>query len=107
MKIAFDIDNTLWLVNNERGQSEPNANLLNVLKWFCSNGDEVYLWSSGGIEYTKEIATKLGIMDIIKIIEKPDFGGHHPDMDIAFDDVEKNLARINILVKKIVSSGVE
>jgi len=100
MKIAFDIDNTLWLVNNERGQSEPNANLLNVLKWFYSNGDEVYLWSSGGVDYVKEIAVKLGVVDIVKIIEKPDFGGHHPDMDIAFDDIEKNLARINILVKK-------
>lgn len=101
MKIAFDIDGTLWLVNNEKGKSEPNTHLLEVLKWFVANGDEVYLWSSGGVEYVKEIAGKLGIIDIVKIIEKPDFGGHHPDMDIAFDDVEKNLAKTNILVKRV------
>ena len=46
-----------------------------------------------------EIAGKLGVKEMVKFIEKPDFGGHHPDMDLAFDDVEKNLAKTNILVK--------
>jgi len=99
MKIAFDIDNTLWLVNNAKGRSEPNQELLAVLKWFCGNNDEVYIWSSGGVEYAKEIADKLGVGGLVQCIEKPDFGGHHHDMDIAFDDKEKNLAKINILVK--------
>lgn len=41
----------------------------------------------------KRLPTKLGIIDIVKIIEKPNFGGHHPDMDIAFDDVEKKFGK--------------
>ena len=67
MKIAFDIDQTLWLVKPEFGRSVPNDDLIPVLKWFYKNGDEVFLWSSGGIEYTVEIATKLGIVDMVKI----------------------------------------
>ena len=100
MKIAFDIDGTLWLTNHKEGKEEPNRLLLEVLRWFVANGDEVYLWSSGGVEYAKEIAGKLGVKEMVKFIEKPDFGGHHPDMDLAFDDVEKNLAKTNILVKR-------
>ena len=100
MKIAFDIDQTLWLVKPELGKSVPNDDLIQVLKWFHKNGDDVVVWSSGGIDYVKEISSKLGIADMVKIIEKPDFGGHHPDMDIAFDDVETNLAKTNILVKR-------
>ena len=99
MKIAFDIDGTLWLTNQKEGREKPNNKLLEVLKWFCANGEEVYLWSSGGVEYAKEIAGKLGVADLVKFLEKPDFGGHHPDMDIAFDDSEKNLAKTNVLVK--------
>ncbi len=98
MRIAFDIDNTLWLVDHANGRSVANENLLNVLRWFCANGDEVYLWSSGGVEYAKEIAGKLNIADLVKILEKPGFGERHPDMDLAFDDVETNLAKTNVKV---------
>lgn len=99
MKIAFDIDKTLWLVDNERGRQIPNIELIAVLKWFYKNGDEVFVWSSGGEDYAREIAEKMDVIDLVTIIEKPDFGGHHPTMDIAFDDIEKNLAKVNILVK--------
>ena len=99
-KIAFDIDGTLLVTNQKMGRTEPDQELLAALKWFYKNGDEVFLWSSGGVEYAKEIAEKLGITAMVKIIEKPDFGGHHPDMDLAFDDVEKNLAKTNILIRR-------
>jgi len=99
MKVAFDIDKTLWLVDNERGKNFPNHELVNVLKWFHKNGDEVFVLSTGGEDYAKEIVEKIGIADLVSIITKPDFDKCHPDMDIAFDDSEKNLAKINILVK--------
>ena len=67
MKIAFDIDNTLWVMNN-RNIQEPNELLLQVLRWFCANGDEVHLWSSGGIDYVKEVAEKLLKSLILAII---------------------------------------
>ncbi len=98
MKIAFDIDGTLLIVDHTNGRSVVNESLLNVLRWFHENGDEVYLWSSGGVEYAKEIAGKLNISDLVEVIEKPDFGQRHPDMDLAFDDVETNLAKTNIKV---------
>jgi len=99
MKIAFDIDKTLWLVDNERGKSFPNDELVNVLKWFHKNGDEVFVWSTGGEDYAKEIVEKIGVAKLVSVITKPDFGKRHPDMDLAFDDSEKNLAKINVLVK--------
>lgn len=98
MKVAFDIDKTLWLVDNERGKSFPNDDLVNVLKWFHKNGDDVFVWSSGGEDYAKEIVEKIGIADLVSIITKPDFGKRHPDMDLAFDDSETNLAKMNVLV---------
>ena len=73
MKVAFDIDKTLWLVDNERGKNFPNHELVNVLKWFHKNGDEVFVWSTGGEDYAKEIVEKIGIADLVSIITKTNY----------------------------------
>ncbi len=101
-KIAFDIDNTLAkiVLQNDKVTQIPDYDLIQNLKWFVSNGDEVFAWSGGGVDYVKMWLTRLGLSDIVKAIPKVAFGKTHPDIDIAFDDAESNLAKVTIRVKR-------
>ena len=99
-KIAFDIDNTLVKIVNidDNFAQVPDYELITVLKWFLSNGDEVFAWSGGGVDYAQTWINKLGLSGV-KIIPKTSKGSKHPDMDICFDDVECGLAKASILVR--------
>ncbi len=96
--IAFDIDNTLAKIVLQDGKQcqIPDYDLIQVLRWFVKNGDKVYVWSAGGIDYAKTWIYKLGLCDYVKVIPKM----RHSKMDIAFDDCETNLAKIDIIVKR-------
>src|SRR3990167_9526059 len=99
MKIAFDIDGTLWKIRPKYKDQVPDYDLINILKWFIKNGDEVFVWSAGGIEYAERIVQKLGINDLVKVVAKQSKELDKknplvPDMDIAFDDCETTLAKV-------------
>jgi len=110
MKIAFDIDDTIWKVDRKHKRQVPDYDLIQVLRWFANNGDDVFVWSAGGLDYAQTIVDKLGFTDIVKVIPKNSAGqtwngsSHGPEedvpMDIAFDDCETNLAKVDILVKR-------
>ena len=103
MKIAFDIDDTLLLHNVEAhngvfvptGETIPNYELIQVLKWFRKNGNDIYFWSAGGQDYCETMVKRLGLQNDGKVIEKKMNSG----IDICFDDQEVMLAEVNIQVK--------
>lgn len=100
-KIVFDIDNTLYKIRLEQRDQVPDFDLIQVLKWFYNNGDEVYVWSAGGVDYAKTFVRKLGLDEYVTVIMKRDYKtDDEPEMDIAFDDCETNLAKVDILVKR-------
>jgi len=124
MNIAFDIDGTLYkVVDNgnindgsdlHKYHQELDFKLLNVLLWHLNNGDNVFIWSAGGVEYARSWMRKyLPIHPNIRVIEKM----HHKhkeikryngigfeyqefDIDICYDDLKVNLAKVNILVNR-------
>ncbi len=101
MKIAFDIDDTLYKIRLDKRDQIPDYDLIQVLKWFHKNGDEVYVWSAGGLDYAKTFVRKLGLDDFVTVIRKRDYRSNDiPEMDIAFDDCETNLAKVDILVRR-------
>lgn len=105
MKVAFDIDDTLWKCtypyNEKLGRKYlkqvPDYDLIQVVRWFAGNGDEVYFWSSGGTDYCQLIIGNLGLNDLGKVVVK---GSIHPD--IAFDDQETMLAKVDVQVRREV-----
>jgi trehalose-6-phosphatase len=107
-KIAFDIDDTLWKIDVKHKRQVPDYDLIQVLRWFVANGDEVFVWSAGGMDYAQTIVDKLGLTDHVTVIQKngvlmKDLRGpawKEQPMDIAFDDVEVGLATVNVKVKR-------
>lgn len=113
MTVAFDIDDTLWKIvpdkcpNTDPGipqlvclcgkhwKQVPDYDLIQVLKWFHSNGDTIYFWSAGGMDYCQVIVDKLGLNTYGTVIEK---GSIRPDL--AFDDAETGLATVDIKVNR-------
>lgn len=104
LKIAFDIDDTLWKIDRKHGTQIPDYRLIQVLEWFYKNGDEVYVWSAGGIGYAQQIVDKLGLTDMVTVIRKMDIiegrGIEEKVIYVAFDDCETNLAKVDVRVSR-------
>lgn len=98
IKISFDIDDTLWKIDAKHMRQVPDYDLIQVLRWFYNNGDQVYVWSAGGMDYAKTIVDKLGLTDMVTVISKEVVQDNR--MDIAFDDCETNLATVDVVVKR-------
>ena len=115
MKICFDIDDTLWKIrrltplctkecvvdeycqiHTPKLDQVPDYDLIQVLRWFFNNGDEIFFWSAGGIDYCETIVRKLGLDEYGKVVDK---GSFRPD--IAFDDAETDLGIVDIRVNRI------
>lgn len=92
MKIAFDIDNTIIIKNNE-GRDVPNYKVINILVALSSYA-QIILWSGSGEDYARMWADKLGISEIVTVIKKE----KRDDIDVAFDDQVVDLAKVNINV---------
>lgn len=100
MRVAFDIDDTLWEVRGEPGsfRQVPDYDLIAVLRWHAKNGDEVFIWSAGGVDYARTIVEKLGLEPYIAGV-LPKGGGQ--DMDLAYDDENGSaLAKLWIRVRR-------
>ena len=116
MKIAFDIDDTLWKVRirevdgRQVGDQVPDYDLIQVLKWFYNNGDNIFVWSGGGVDYAQQIVDKLGLTDMVQVIPKVALNddSNPYNIDIAFDDEETDLAKVDVHVRRIrIPNGVE
>ena len=94
MKIAFDVDGTLIHQSGEKIDT-PRYDVINLFLAFEKLGNEMYIWSGGGVDYAARWAEKLGLD--AKVVEK---GSFKPD--IAVDDMahesEFNLGVVNIEV---------
>lgn len=97
LKVAFDIDDTLWKIRKDHRDQVPDYGLIAVLLWFVNNGDKVFVWSAGGVEYAKSVVRRLGLDDVVEVIPK----GKREGIDIAFDDAETGLAKVDIGVKRL------
>ncbi len=98
INVAFDIDDTIWKINVKMKRQEPDYKLINVLLWFVENGDNVFIWSAGGMDYCKMITNKLGLDEYVKVLPKPDLGKKDRRIDLCFDDSEVRLATTSCLV---------
>lgn len=97
MKIAFDIDDTILVpsVVTKSGDNIPNYGVITVLRWFQDNGHEIILWSGSGVDWAKRWGEKFGLEPFtVRMKEKSQ------DIDIAFDDCDVLLAKVNIKVKR-------
>jgi len=102
INVAFDIDDVLWKIDRKHLRQIPDYNMIGVLMWFHDNGDQVFVWSAGGIDYAKTIVDNLGLTDFVKVIEKESYKKLHNrlEIDLAFDDCETKLAKVDVNVKR-------
>lgn len=101
MKVAFDIDDTLLVpsVATGFGDETPNYETIAILKWFQNQGHTIILWSGSGVDWANRWGNKFGLQPfVVWVKEKSDA------VDIAFDDCEVDLAKVNIRVKRINNS---
>ena len=96
MNICFDIDDTLWKIDRKYMRQVPDYDLIQVLRWFFNNGDTIYIWSAGGVEHAQVVVDKLGLTDMVEVIQK----GVNKEIDIAFDDEETKLAKVDVRVHR-------
>lgn len=100
MKIAFDIDDTLIIPSVVTGSVDiPNYETVAIYRWFQAQGNYMILWSGSGVDWATRWGEKLGLEpDEIRIKQASD------DVDICFDDMEVNLAKVNVRVKRIANN---
>lgn len=100
-RIAFDIDDTLIVpsVALGFGDETPNYETIAILKWFQAQGAEIVLWSGSGIDWAKRWGEKLGLQPFV-VLQKE----KNEAIDIAFDDCDVDLGKVNIKVKRINNS---
>jgi hypothetical protein len=98
LKIAFDIDDCLLIpsIATGFGNDTPNYETIAIFKWFQNQGHQMILWSGSGLDWAKTWGEKLGLQPFeVRKKEKSE------DVDLAFDDCDVNLAKVNIKVKRL------
>lgn len=112
-RVAFDIDDTLWkLVEDTKPRvpglgpncacgthlkQELDPEMVAILRMHVRNGDDVFVWSAGGLEYARSFVERFLPDDVgITVIEKRKGQG----IDVCYDDQNVDLATINLLVKR-------
>jgi len=101
MKIAFDVDDTLLVPSVASGfpTDTPNYDTIALYKWFQAQGHYMIIWSGSGIDWAKTWAAKFGLTaDEFPRKQKRE------DVDIAFDDCDVDLAKVNVKVKRLNNS---
>lgn len=101
LKIAFDIDDCILVPNiaSGFGNDTPNYETITVFKWFQNQGHQMILWSGSGIDWAKTWGEKFGLQPFEVRIKQAS-----EDIDLAFDDCDVLLAKVNIKVKRINNS---
>lgn len=100
LTVAFDTDDCLIIpgVATGSGRDTPNYDTIAIFKWFESQGHKMIIWSGSGIDWATTWAEKLGLQAEIRMKQKSE------DIDIAFDDCDVDLGKVNIKVKRIENS---
>lgn len=99
MKIAFDVDDTLIMPPEatDLDRDIPNYEIINIYRFFQSQGHYMIVWSGGGLDYARMWAEKLGLKPNEVRAKAP----AKDEVDIAFDDCDIDLARVNVKVKRL------
>lgn len=99
LTIAFDVDDTLIVPAIASGfdTDVPNYETIAVYQWFQRQGHRMIIWSGGGADYARMWAEKFGLY-ADEYSAKDD---RRTDVDIAFDDSDINLAKVNVKVKRL------
>ena len=98
LKIAFDVDDCLLLPSVATGfpRDTPNYAVIAIYRWLYEQGHHMIIWSGSGVDYAGMWAKKPGLT----AHEFP-MKQKRPDIDIAFDDCDVDLARVNIKVARV------
>lgn len=100
MIIAFDVDDTLIVPAIATGLDvdTPNYEVIAIYRWFQNQGNHMIIWSGGGADYAKMWAMKLGLTADEFMAKDTRLKDR---IDLAFDDSDINLARVNVKVKRV------
>lgn len=106
--IAFDVDDTLIIptialpaikhpkCGFRTFDGVPNFEVINIYRFLQQQGHTMVIWSMGGEEYAENVANYLDLRpDYIWKKEKDS------RVDIAFDDCDVDLGKVNVKVKRI------
>ena len=112
LKIAFDIDDTILVpsILSESGDNTPSYEVIAIFKFFQSQGHEMFLWSGSGMDWAQRWGEKFGLQPFAVIKKEKiitldtDDGQPEPIIDIAFDDCDVDLAKVNVKVSRIKNS---
>ena len=88
--VAFDVDGTLIQLTGPK-EDTPRYDIIEIFHFYEKIGCHMVVWSGGGEDYAARWASKLGLT--AEILPK---GSFIPD--IAFDDEEVILGKVNIRV---------
>ena len=101
LKIAWDIDDTLIIPAVATGcrTDTPNYDTITLYKWFQSQGYQMILWSGSGIDWAETWGEKLGLLPFTVQKKEKDLS-----IDIAFDDCDVDLAKVNVKVSRLNNS---
>ena len=99
MRIAFDVDDTLIIPSAVTGNRDiPNYETIAVYRWFQAQGNYMIIWSGSGMAWAQAWADKLGLVpDEIRMKQ------YSEDVDIAFDDCDVKLGKVNVKVKRVAN----
>lgn len=98
LRVAFDVDDTLIVpsVATDMAVDTPSYSVISIYRWFQQQGSYMIVWSGGGEDYARMWAEKLGLQpDEVRHKRKCD------DVDIAFDDCDVELGKVNVKVKRL------
>ncbi len=116
LKVAFDVDDTLIIPSVVTGNRDiPNYETIAIYRWFQAQGCHMIIWSGSGMDWAQTWGEKLGLQpDEIrpKVLPTSLCSAHkdrHPDchicyatdVDIAFDDCDVRLGKVNIKVGRV------
>jgi len=90
LNICFDVDGTLIHQVGDR-EDTPRYEIVQLFQLYESFGCNMFIWSGGGVDYAERWRDKLGLK--AKVVGKGEFIA-----DIAFDDMEVTLGKVNIQV---------
>ena len=103
--IAWDTDDTLIIPSCATGfdTDVPNYETIAIYRWFQLQGNHIIIWSGGGADYAKQWAQKFGLQADEYLTKD---AKHKDRIDIAFDDSDTELAKVNVKVKRLNNSVI-
>ncbi len=97
MKIAFDIDDTLYKIVGiaPRLRQIPDYEVIHLLLLLHKFGANIIVWSGGGNDYAQTIVDKLGLTEFVTVMEKGSI-----KVDLTFDDQKIKLGTVNFWINR-------